>query len=354
VLDSGWFILGQEVESFEQAFASYIGVAHGVGVASGTDAVELALRACGVGDGDLVYTVSHTAVASIVAIERAGATPVLCDIDPSTFNLDPASLELAIESTSRQSKLRLGQPKAILVVHLYGMPADIEAIGRIATRHGLDLVEDCAQAHGAVTDGRRVGSFGKAGAFSFYPTKNLGCAGDGGMVVTNDDAVDARLRLLRQYGWRTRFVSDEPGTNSRLDELQAAVLRVLLSTLDQANDHRVEIAELYRSNLGEHGSVELPSAGTSPSGHVFHQYVIRSRNRDGLRAHLLDAGINTAILYPMPVHLQPAYKDRVPTAGSLRHTERTCQRILSLPMGEHIRQSEVGRVSEAIRSFTRT
>src|SRR5258708_7742541 len=239
VLAGGSYILGPQVEAFEREFAAYLGVSHAIGVASGTDALHLALRACGVRPGDGVLTVSHTAVATVAAVELAGAAPVLVDIDPATFTLDCSALEAAVRT---DWGVRL---KAIIAVHLYGHPANMPAVMDIAGRHGLHVIEDCAQSHGASIAGRKTGSWGHVAAFSFYPTKNLGALGDGGAVVTNDSAFADRLRSLREYGWRRRYISDEPGMNSRLDELQAAVLRVKLPYLDSENACRSKHAEAY-------------------------------------------------------------------------------------------------------------
>ena len=233
VLDKGWYILGDETKAFESEFAAYIGVDHGIGVGSGTEALHIALAACGIGLGDEVITVSHTAVATVAAIELAGATPVLVDIDPDYYTLNPDKLESAISPRT----------KAIIPVHLYGQPADLTPILEIARQHGVLLIEDCAQAHGAMYGGRRIGAWGDIACFSFYPTKNLGALGDGGMVVTNDSALAERARLLREYGWAERYVSSIPGLNSRLDEVQAAVLSVKLRFLDADNEARALLAQ---------------------------------------------------------------------------------------------------------------
>jgi dTDP-4-amino-4,6-dideoxygalactose transaminase len=323
VLDGGRYILGPEVEAFEQEFAAYLGAGHAMGVASGTDAVEIALRACGIGPGDRVATVSHTAVATVAAIERAGAVPVLVDIDPATFTIDCNSLADA-------ARRDWGGPlKAVVIVHLYGHPADMPAVLDIASQYGIAVIEDCAQAHGASLDGRKAGTWGDAAAFSFYPTKNLGALGDGGAVVTDNSEVAARVRSLREYGWRDRYVSDEPGVNSRLDELQAAILRVKLRYLDRENARRRELAANYHLALA-HADLTLPCTRTGAC-HVFHQYVVRSAGRDRLRAELQEQGVGTAIHYPVPVHLQPAYRNKVQHVG-LQHTEAVAREILSLPI----------------------
>jgi dTDP-4-amino-4,6-dideoxygalactose transaminase len=343
VLESGWYILGREVEAFEQEFAAFIGVRHAIGVGNGTDALELALRASGVGPNDLVFTVSHTAVATVAAIELTGATPVLVDIDPVTYTMDPNSLA---EVLSRPHK---GRPKAVIPVHLYGQPADMPAIMELAHRYGLQVIEDCAQSHGATLAGRMTGSWGEIAAFSFYPTKNLGALGDGGIVVTNDSSLAERVRLLRQYGWRERYISDSPGLNSRLDELQAAILSVKLRYLDEENRKRRNLAGVYDKMLSATGLV-LP-ASTSSTKHVYHQYVIRTASRDALKRFLADRGIGTAIHYPVPVHRQPAYQGRLSCAGSMTKTEMVAGEILSLPMHPQLTEAQLERTCTAILQF---
>jgi dTDP-4-amino-4,6-dideoxygalactose transaminase len=334
VLDRGRYILGQEVSAFEREFAAYVGTGHAIGVASGTDAVQLALRACRAGPGDGVLTVSHTAVATVAAVELTGAVPVLVDIDAATFTIDCNALEDAV-------RRGWGVPlKAIVAVHLYGHPADMPAILTIAERNGLAVIEDCAQAHGASIGGKQIGAWGDAAAFSFYPTKNLGALGDGGAVAINDPSLAARVRSLREYGWRDRYVSDEPGLNSRLDELQAAILRIKLRYLDGENARRRALAAVYEEILAG-TEIGLPQCAAG-AVHVYHQYVIRTRGRDELRARLDAQGVGTAIHYPVPVHMQPAYRGRV-RCGALDRTEAAVREILSLPMypeldPEHIRR----------------
>jgi dTDP-4-amino-4,6-dideoxygalactose transaminase len=351
VLESGWYILGQQVTAFEQAFAAYLGVAHAIGVASGTDALNLALRACGVGSGDAVVTVSHTAVATVAAIELAGATPVLVDIDPVTFTMDPNHLEAAIKAyKSRGPSEANGHLKAIIPVHLYGHPADMPAMMEIARRYELDVIEDCAQAHGATIQGRRVGGWGHISGFSFYPTKNLGALGDGGAVVTNDSQLAEQVRLLREYGWRERYVSTLPGMNSRLDEIQAAILRVKLAYLDQENVWRRELACLYDDLLAT-TSLTLPQCRAGVE-HVYHQYVVRSQHRDALRSFLKDNSVGTLIHYPAPVHVQPAYQKRaIIGPGGLSCTEQVCREIVSLPMYPQLTVSQVRHVGELIKQW---
>jgi len=339
VLASGWYILGQEVRAFEQEFAAYLGVAHAVGVASGTDAVLLACRSLEIGHGDEVITVAHTAVATVTAIELSGARPVLVDIEPQTYTMDVGQVEAAINPRT----------KAIMPVHLYGHPAEMDTILALARRHNLLVIEDCAQAHGARYKGRMVGSMGDAAAFSFYPTKNLGAIGDGGAVVTNNPAVAERLTVLRQYGWQQRYISDIAGYNSRLDELQAAFLRVKLGHLAAFNAARRRLASLYQEHLA---GLPLTLPTTQPEcKSVFHLYVIQTDQRNALQEHLTAQGIGTAIQYPIPVHSQPAYHHLGYASGSLPVTERVCGRILSLPMHPHLHNQTLLNVCDSIASF---
>jgi dTDP-4-amino-4,6-dideoxygalactose transaminase len=349
-LDSGRYILGGRVGEFEREFAAYLGAKLCVGVANGTDALHLALRAVGVGAGAAVITVSHTAVATVAAIEMAGASPLLVDIDPATFTISPEAVEDAIRNYPGRPHI-----KAILPVHLYGRPADMLSICDIARRYGLKVVEDCAQAHGASIQrmsGARVGVFGDAAAFSFYPTKNLGALGDGGAVVTNDMEVAEQVALLREYGWRERYLSDIAGFNSRLDELQAAILRVKLKYLDEENARRREIARIYDDRLAQ-TSLRLPER-LGGVGSVYHQYVARCDDRDGLRERLREQGVGTLIHYPVPVHLQPAYRNRVSIhRGAMPETELAARQVLSLPMHPQLSDSQVERVCEAIKRWSR-
>lgn len=337
VMQSGNYMLGAQVEAFEQAFAQYLGLPHAVGVANGTDAVALALRALGVKAGDSVATVSHTAVATVAAIRMIGAIPVLVDIEADGYSMDPSHLADTL-ATRRVS--------AVVVVHLYGQPAKLDLIEEISRRHGAWLIEDCAQAHGAQWRGRRVGSIGDAAAFSFYPTKNLGAFGDGGLVATRDAVVAERLRAMRQYGWNASRVSQMPGVNSRLDELHAAMLRVRLGYLDSDNARRVQIAGQYDALLAD-SSLFLPprSEGTAP---VFHQYVVASPHRDQLREALMAQGIGTAVHYALPAHKQPGYSDSLLGPGGLPHTERAAAQVLSLPMFPQLTDDQVARVGTAL------
>ncbi|MDB4945223.1 MAG: erythromycin biosynthesis sensory transduction protein eryC1 [Labilithrix sp.] len=339
VLARGWYVLGDEVRAFEAEFASWVGVGHGVGVGSGTDAVALGLRALGVGPGDEVVTVSHTAVATVAAIEMTGASAVLVDIDPATYVMDVTKLEAALGPKT----------KAIVAVHLYGHPVDLEAVAALAAAKGIPVLEDCAQAHGASLGGRRVGSMGTLAAFSFYPTKNLGAMGDGGMVVTGDAALAARVRELREYGWRERYVSAVTGVNSRLDELQAAILRVKLRKLDADNDARRAVAARYVKGLAATGlvlPVERPGAR-----HVYHLFVVRAPGRrDELQAKAKAQGVGTLIHYPVPIHLQPAYRGRLRGADRLPETERAAREVLSLPMFPELPHADVDTVIRVLEN----
>jgi len=339
VLEKGRYILGEEAAAFEREFVDYIGVRYGVGVGSGTEAIHLALRACGVGPGDEVITVAHTAVATVAAIELCGATPVMVDIAPRSFTLDPAKLEAAITPTTR----------AVIPVHLYGQSADLEPILSIARKRRVRVIEDCAQSHGATHHGHRTGAWGDMACFSFYPTKNLGAIGDGGFVATDDPRLAENARLLREYGWRERYVSDVAGWNTRLDELQAAILRVKLRTLDADNALRRRLASLYDEWLATSPlilPVEMPYGQ-----HVYHLYVVRAERRDALQIFLKERGIGSLIHYPVPVHLQPAYRGRLGDVGSLPETERAAREVLSLPMFPELTEAEVRQVADAVRDF---
>jgi hypothetical protein len=339
-LDSGWYVLGLEGRAFETEFAAWLGSGTAVGCGNGTDAIALALRGLGIGAGSTVVTVSHTAVATVAAIESTGATPLLIDIEPAHYTMDPAELGQVLADPPP------GLPpiRAVVPVHLYGQVADVEVIGTLCRRHGAVLIEDCAQAHGARRNGRMAGTFGDAAAFSFYPTKNLGALGDGGAVVARDPAVAARIAALRQYGWTRHYISDEVGINSRLDELQAAILRVKLTHLDAANARRREIATAYDAVLGSRAPLRRRG-----SQHVYHLYVIRTPDRDQAQARLRDSGVGTGVHYPVPVHLQPAYEGRV-TRGPYRcvETERAAAEVLSLPLYPELTDEQVAQVCHAI------
>lgn len=339
VLNSGGYILGQEVKAFESEFASYIGVEHGIGVGSGTETLHLALRTCGIGAGDEVVTVSHSAVATVAAIELAGATPVLVDIHPDDYTLDPAHLHVAITTRTR----------AIVPVHLYGHPADLDPIMAIARQRGLRVIEDCAQAHGAMYQGRHVGSIGDVGCFSFYPTKNLGSLGDAGLLVTRESELADRARLLREYGWDEQRVSRLAGWNTRMDEIQAAILRAKLKSLDQANAARRRVAAQYDQALSDL-DLSQPQIRAGAT-HVYHLYVVRSSQRDALRAFLHDRGVEASVHYPTPIHRQPAYEARLSGCHPLPETEHAVQQILSLPIYPELPDKDVETVVGAIRAF---
>lgn len=339
VLASGRYVLGDEVRRFESEFATAHRAAWTVGVASGTDAVELALRVLGVGPGDGVVTVSHTAVATVAAIARIGAVPLFVDVDQERYTMSPRSLREALECTA-------GRAKAVVAVHLYGQPADMPEILAIAREYGLPVVEDCAQAHGASVDGRPVGTWGDLGCFSFYPTKNLGAFGDGGAVVGSDERHLNPLRALREYGWETRYVSRKFGVNSRLDELQAAVLRVRLAVLDDDNRRRRRIAELYDERI-DADCIAKPRRFPGAE-HVYHQYVIQAPQRDQLQKALADLGVATLVHYPRAVHQQPAYDDESFRPVALPNTESVVSRVLSLPMFPEMTLEQVETVCAAV------
>ena len=342
VLDSGAYILGSEGREFEKEFASAQGVPLAVGVASGTAALELALKALGVGRGDEVIVPAFTFIATATAVSTVGATPVFADIDAETLTLDPKSAASAVTKRT----------KALLPVHLYGYPADMAALESLARKRGLRVVEDCAQAHLTLYRGRPVGALGDIAAFSFYPSKNLGAAGDAGAVTTSSESLAAACRTLRHVG-RAPGASYEHaliGGNARLDELQAALLRVKLRRLAEWTEKRRRIAALYNEGLSGL-PVRLPDPGSDGTRHSFHQYVIRLDDRDGLAKHLAQAGIGTAVVYPLPLHLQPAYRGLKHKAGDFPQAEEACRRVLSLPMYPELSDREVGRVARAARAF---
>ncbi|MFN0093449.1 MAG: DegT/DnrJ/EryC1/StrS family aminotransferase [Dehalococcoidia bacterium] len=339
VLDSGAFVQGREVESFEKEFAASYGSKHALAVSNGTCALHLALVACGVEPGDEVITVANTFIATAEAISMAGATPVFVDIEADGFNIDPAAVERAITPRT----------KAVIAVHLYGRVADVASLKAVTARHGLKLIEDACQAHGATFAGRKAGTFGDAGCLSFYPTKNLGTVGEGGMVLTGDDEIAARVASLRNHGQTLRHLHVEPGYNYRMPELQAAALRVLLPHLDRWNWSRVRAARLYDALL-DGANVAIPAPG-GEGEHVYHLYVVRTSDRDGLVRHLQARGIGAAVHYPTPIHLQPAYASARHPAGSLPRTEAAVREIVSLPMHPHLNAAEILTVVEAIRAF---
>ena len=339
VLRGSRYILGTEVEALEEEFARYIGTKAAIGVANGTDALELSLRALDIGPGDEVITVSHTAVATVAAIEAAGATPVLVDVDPDFFTLQATQLQEVLTSRTR----------AVVAVHLYGQAADLDAISDFCARNKIELIEDVSQAHGAKWKGKRLGSIGRIACFSCYPTKNLGAIGDAGLVTTNDELLASKVRMAREYGWRERYVSDSVGRNSRLDELQAAVLRVKLRHLDSDNEKRRTLAAKYSVELAEL-PLQLPAV-REHAHHVYHLYVPRSRQRDSLLAHLKLQDVHAGIHYPVPTHLQPAYRGRIRIAGSMGVSEQVASEVLSLPMYPEIAREAQDAVIAAVKNF---
>jgi dTDP-4-amino-4,6-dideoxygalactose transaminase len=350
VLLSERYILGPEVTAFETEFAAYVGAGYALGVANGTDALAIALKTLGVGHGDVVLTVSHTAVATIVAIRATGASPLFVEVDEHHGLMDLDVLEaMLIAIRERGSPVALDRVKAIVPVHLYGRAVDMNRLVAIASGFSLPLVEDCAQAHGARFGDRPVGSFGAFGCFSFYPTKNLGAIGDGGALVTSDPHLLEQARLQREYGWRLRYISDIEGGNSRLDELQAALLRVKLTRLDADNAARVAIAAAYRSKIN-HPSVDLPPA--APHGqHVYHQFAVRCSARETLQTYLKNKGIGTLVHYPRAVHEQPAYADRSFAPFPLPRTETWSRNVLSLPMFPQLAMTDVDYIAASINDW---
>lgn len=336
VAASGWYLLGPELKRFEEEFAAYCGTRHCVGVGSGLSAIELALLAGGIGPGDEVIVPAYTWIATWLAVSRTGATPVPVDVEATTYNLDPALVGEAIGERTA----------AIVPVHLRGEPADMGAIGALAADAGLFVVEDAAQAHGARCDGRRVGGIGDAGAFSFYPTKNLGCLGDGGAVTTDDEALAERLRLLRNYGMRNRYEIETAGVNSRLAEIQAAVLRLLLPRLDGWNRTRAALAGSYRDAFRDHDSISLPVA-PGWADPVWHLFAVNLADRDGCAERLREAGIGTLVHYPLLPHQTPPYAGTWP-AGSFPVAERLAASTLSLPLYPQLEPAACERVAATV------
>lgn len=339
VVDSHWYILGQEVTEFQKEFAAYVDVAHCVSLANGTDALELALRAIGIGAGDAVLTCANAGFYASTALHAIGATPIYVDIDPRTLTMSAASLEQALNHVDA---------KAIVVTHLYGQLADIERLVDIAAARGIPLVEDCAQAHGAERGGRKAGAFGTIGTFSFYPTKNLGALGDGGAIVCNDPALALKVKQLRQYGWTSKYrVEVKGGRNSRLDEIQAAILRAKLPHLDRANAERQAIAKRYHDAFSD---LPLERPSSTAGDYVAHLYVIRVQQRDAFRAFLAERGVSTDIHYPVPDHLQPVSQQGHP-AFDLAHSEKACATVVSLPCYPGLTEPQIETVIGAVRGF---
>ncbi|MDO4232382.1 MAG: DegT/DnrJ/EryC1/StrS family aminotransferase [Lautropia sp.] len=340
VMDSGWVLLGKETENFEQAFAQYCGTKHCVAVGNGLDALQLVLRAWEIGHGHEVIVPSNTYIATWLAISYTGATPVPVEPAAGTYNLDPARIEAAITPRTR----------AIIAVHLYGRTAEMEAICAIAARHGLPVLEDAAQAHGATLNGVRAGNLGTAAAFSFYPGKNLGALGDAGGVTTNDETLARRVRMLRNYGSEVKYVHELPGVNSRMDELQAAFLSEKLKTLEADNRRRADIAAIYRAALQDLDWLTLPEADDARMTSAWHLYVLRTQQRDALAAALRERGVHTLIHYPTPVHHQGAYAGQPVAAQRFPLAEQYAREVLSLPMDPTMNDQQVLYVIDAVRS----
>jgi len=352
VIESGQFILGPQVQALETELASYCQCSYAVGVASGTDALHLSLRACGIGEGDGVITSPFTFIATAEAISYVGATPIFLDIDKETFNLSPNQVEDflkgRVKSPYSGSKRR---PKAIIPVHLYGRSAEMTDLKEVASAFDLKMIEDCAQAIGTEQGGRRAGSFGEAGCFSFFPTKNLGGYGDGGMITTNDGGMAEQIRILRQHGSRTRYYHEDLGFNSRLDEIQAAILRVKLRHLDAWIEGRQKVAELYRQNLQQ---VPILTPQDDPRGrHIYHQFTIRVPQRDALQSYLKERGVATMIYYPLPLHQQKVYSRLGYREGDLPESEKAAQEVLSLPVYPELTTEQIVFVAETISGFFR-
>lgn len=340
VLDSGWYILGKEVELFEQEFAKYCGVKHAIGVSNGLDALHLILRAYGVGAGDEVIVPSNTYIATWLAATYAGAKPVPVEPVEATYNLDPEKIEAAITAKT----------KAIIVVHLYGQAAEMDRINAIACRYGLKVIEDGAQAHGAKCNGIRTGALGDAAGFSFYPGKNLGALGDAGAVTTNDSELAQKVRTLLNYGSQKKYHNIVQGFNCRLDELQAAFLRVKLLKLNEDNNRRTEIAQRYTKAFSGIAEMVLPVVAESCSS-VWHVYVVRIKNREAFQAYLTSKGVGTVIHYPIPPHLQPAYAELAFGAGDFPISESIHNEVISLPMGPSMRDEQVDEVIRHVTEF---
>ena len=340
VIDRGWFILGPELERFEAAFAAATGAGHAIGVGNGTDALAIGLRAAGIGAGDEVITSPLSAAYTALAIMMVGARPVFADVDPRRLTLDPQTAAAAVSSRTT----------ALIPVHLYGQPADMDGLVTMASRHGLAIVEDCCQAHLATCGGRPVGSFGIAAAYSFYPTKNLGALGDGGALTTSDAAIALKARRLRNGGQTDRYHHSEFGVNSRLDDLQAAILAARLETLQEATRRRRELAARYRAGLAGTDVVVIPPE--LDAGHVYHLFPVLSARRDALQRHLKERGVETLVHYPVPIPRQPALAAEAPAACP--NADDACNRLLSLPLYPALCDADIDRVIDAVRSFPST
>ena len=334
VLESGWYILGPELEGFEREFAEFNGNKHAIGVANGTDAIEIALNALGIGQGDEVITVAHTAIASAVGVVQSGATPVFADITPDTYSIDPVHVESLVTSRTR----------AIMPVHLYGHPVDLTAMKAICEKHGLALVEDCSQAHGALFDGRKVGTHGDISVYSLYPTKNLGAYGDAGVITTDDANLADICMKKRNYGQRATYYSVMMGRNSRMDEIQAAILREKVKRLDEMTQHRQKIGASYKANIK---GLTLPVTLENCS-HVYHLFVVRSERRDWLKEQMAERGVGTLVHYPLPVHMQESFEFLGLKEGDLPETERAAKQVLSLPLHFSLTDEDISYVAEMV------
>lgn len=339
IIDSNSYILGDEVKKFEKNFSKYIGSKYGLGVANGTDALEIGLKALGINKGDEVITVSHTAVATVAAIRNVGAKPVIVDIDQDFLHIDPTQAEKAITKKT----------KAIVAVHLYGQSTDIKKLISICKKNKIYLIEDVSQAHGATYKGKKLGSFGIIGCFSCYPTKNLGAIGDAGIITTNNKKLFEKMKLLREYGWRKKFLSEIHGRNSRLDELQAGILNVKLKNLNLENKKRLKIANIYENKIKNKKINFLKRRNFS--SHVFHLFVIKVDNRSELIKLLSKNHISTGIHYPIPIHMQPGYKNSIKKIGRLINTEKYANCILSLPMYPELKTKEINKVVSLLNKF---
>ena len=346
VLSSGRYILGEEVEAFEREWAGWCGLEQAVGCANGTDALELILRSLDLPLGSRVLAPSHTAVATIAAIVRSGHRPMLADVDPCTYVLDPTSVARCLDAAQADGDA----VRALIAVHLYGHPVDLDALQELCSSHGIPLVEDGSQAHGARWCGERVGRFGVAAGFSLYPTKNLGALGDAGVITCRTGEQAARLKRLRQYGWERPAISEEPGVNSRLDPLQAAILRVKLPLLEGQNRHRQAVAAVYHEHLADAGALQLPAVADERCEPVYHQFVVQlpAQKRDMVRTRLADLGVGTLLHYPMAAHQMPAYQGVAMDPAGLPATEGLLPRILSLPMGPHLSLEQAAQVAERL------
>lgn len=341
VLHSGWYVLGPEVEAFEREFAAYVGRKYCVGLNSGLDALTLSVRALGIGHGDEVIVPANTYIATVLAITENGATPIFAEPD-IYHGIDASKIECAITKNT----------KAIMAVHLYGQSAEMDTIKEIAENYGLKLIEDCAQSHGAKYKGIMTGAFGDAGCFSFYPTKNLGAFGDSGAVVTDDEDLYKKLKMLRNYGSRVKYHNQIAGVNSRLDEIQAALLRVKLSHLDELNEERGRIAKRYNAGI-KNALLELPGLRCRETNHVYHQYVIRTKYRDAFQQYLATHGVKTVIHYPIPPHLAECYRYLGYGAGDFPIAEQYADEVLSLPMFNGMNDSEISYVVDICNKYSK-